>query len=425
MMVTSRRRHAWRGLLLLGAGLAWRAAVAAAAEAVPPGPYWPGFHGPRQDNIVAEKGLLQAWPEAGPRLLWKFDQCGKGYSCVSVADGRLYLTGDFGDETCVLAVDFNGKLLWKSANGKAWKGAQPGARTTPTYHEGMLYHLNAHGELGAFEAATGRRVWRRNIAEDFGVTVGIWGYTENLVVEGDRVLCLAGGEQGRVVALHRRTGVTLWVNRDFPDRAGYSSPVVVTHNGVRQYIALARATVGSVDVATGRTLWSHEHPSTCNQNVTTPIYHEGTVYVTSGHKGGGRKVIIQPGGRSVEQKWFQTDLDNCHGGVVLLDGYLYGSGCRLYRRGLMCVEFATGKTMYNALEIGKVSITHADGRLYCLGNDTTMTLVEASPQRARIVSRFQPPWENGEPCLSHPVVCGGRLYIRHLNELLAYDIKAR
>lgn len=397
------------------------ALVVAAAEPLPP--HWPEFHGPNRDNLVPETGLLKQWPEGGPKLLWKFAECGKGYACVSVADGRLYTSGDFGEDEYVLALDLNGKLLWRTPNGKAWKGAQPGARTTPTYRDGAVYHLNAHGDLAALDARTGRKLWTVNLVERFDVDLGLWGFTENLVVEGDKVLCLAGGKRGRVVALDCRTGATRWANTSLTDRAGYSSPVVVTHAGVRQYIALARSTVLSVEVETGKTLWVHEHKGFCDQNVTTPIYHDGTVYVTSGHKAGGRKVKMAGDGKGVTEQWFQTDLDNCHGGVVLLGGYLYGSGCRLYQRGLMCVEYATGKTLYNAREIGKVSITYADGLLYCLGNDTTMALVDISPQRARIVSRFQPPWTKEPPCLSHPVVCGGRLYLRHLNELLAYDIK--
>lgn len=407
--------------------MAWAAApvLSAAFSSTPvTEPSWPTFHGPERDNIVRETGLLKKWPEQGPPLLWKFDGLGKGYACVSVAEGLLFSSGDFGNEEYVLALDLAGKLRWKTLNGKAWKAAQPGSRTTPTYSDGAVYHLGPHGDLTAFAAATGQALWSVNIAEQFGVTLGLWGFTENLVIDGDRLLCMPGGPKGRVVALDKKTGRTLWANTDIPDRAGYSSPIVVNHNGVRQFITLARSTVLSVEVESGKTLWVHDHKGFCDQNVTSPVYREGTVYVTSGHKAGGRKVTINPDGLGVQENWFQTDLDNCHGGVVLLGGHLYGSGCRLYKRGLVCVDYETGQTVYNALEIGKVSITYADGLLYCLGNDTTMALVDILPARAQIVSKFTPPWENEPPCLSHPVVCGGRLYIRHLNELLAYDIRA-
>ncbi|MCX7885997.1 MAG: PQQ-like beta-propeller repeat protein [Verrucomicrobiae bacterium] len=190
------------------------------------------------------------------------------------------------------------------------------------------------------------------------------------------------------------------------------------------FITLARESIVAVDVKTGKLLWTHPHPSTCDQNVTSPVYHDGCVVVSSGHKGGSRMVRINPDGRSVREVWFGTDLDNCHGGIVLLDGYVYGSGCRLYRKGLVCVEFATGRTAFTAPEIGKMSVTFADGRLYCFGNEGWMALVEVTPQRAEVISKFTPQWPERPPCLAHPVVCGGKLYLRHLNTLLVYELRA-
>lgn len=387
-------------------------------------PFWPQFHGPQRDNLSRETGLLKNWPAGGPKLLWSFDQCGRGYSSVAVADGLVFLTGDFDAEEHVLALDLEGKLKWKAPNGRAWRGPQPGARTTPTWHDGIVYQLNGTGRLVAMEAASGKEVWAVELQERFEAKHNVWGYAENVLVEGDKVICMPGGTKGRVVALDRKTGATVWANTEIEDRAGYSSAVVVTHNGTRTLLALARQTMLALDATTGKLLWTHEHRGTCDQNVTRPLYHDGCVLVTSGHKGGSRQVKINPDGRGVRETWFATDLDNCHGGVLLLDGFVYGSGCRLYRKGLVCVELATGKTTYNAAEIGKTSVTWADGRLYCLGNDARMALVEATPQRATVVSQFTPPWKQKPPCLSHPVVCGGRLYIRHLDQLLVYDVKA-
>jgi outer membrane protein assembly factor BamB len=194
---------------------------------------------------------------------------------------------------------------------------------------------------------------------------------------------------------------------------------------VRQLITLARSSVLGVDARNGRLLWTHPHESTCDQNVTSPIYHDGRVFVSSGHKAGSRVVELSADGRQASQLWFGTRLDNCHGGVVLVDGCLYGSGCRLYNKGLFCVDFATGKVLYQAKEIGKVSLTWAEGLLYCMGNEGEMLLVRATPQAATVVSRFTLPRPDTEPVLTHPVVCGGRLYLRHLDDLFAYDIRAK
>jgi len=396
-------------------------ALAAADES----PWWPQFHGPQRDNMSGDTGLLKSWPDGGPPLVWKFSECGRGYASLAIAKGMIFTTGDFGDEELVLALDLDGKLKWKTQNGKAWKGAQPGARTTPTYHDDIVYQMNATGRLAAWEAATGKPVWVVELGERFSAQHNFWGYAENVIIEGDMLLCMPGGAKGRVVALDRRTGNTIWANADIPDTAGYSSPKVITHNGTRVFLTLARKSIVAVDVKTGKLLWSHPHPSTCDQNVTSPIYHDGCVVVSSGHKGGSRMAKINPDGRSATEMWFGTDLDNCHGGLQLLRGHLYGSGCRQYRKGLVCVEFATGKTVFTAPEIGKTSITFADGRLYCFGNDGRMMLVEVTPQQAKIISKFTPPWTERPPSISHPVVCGGRLYLRHLNTLLVYDVRAK
>lgn len=387
---------------------------------------WPNFHGPNRDNLSRETGLLRQWPKDGPPLIWKAAGCGKGYSAVAVADDLIFLTGDFGNQQYVIALGMDGRLRWKTPHGKAWKGPQPGARTTPAYDRGRVYHLGPHGSVSAFEAGTGRTVWTVDVCERFESAARTWGYTENLLIDGDRLILMPGGAKGRVVALDKNTGGTLWANTEITDLAAYSSPIVAEHGGVRQFIALARSTVVGVDVQTGKLLWSHEHESTCDQNVTSPIYHDGCVFVTSGHRAGARVVRLNAQSRRAEPVWFGTRLDNCHGGVVLLDGRLYGSGCRLYNKGLLCVEFATGKVLYQAKEIGKVSVTHAEGLLYCYDNDGEMLLVNATPQAATILSRFKVPRsETKENTLAHPVVCGGRLYLRHLDELFAYDIRAK
>lgn len=385
-------------------------------------PNWPTFHGPARDNIVRETGLLKQWPASGPQMLWRFTDCGRGYACVSVAENTLFTSGDFGDQEMVLALAMDGRLKWKAPNGKAWKGAQPGARTTPTFSDGLVYHLGPHGNLSAFNAATGEQVWTTDIREKFDAPFRTWGYTENLLVDGGKLLCMPGGTKGRVVALDKKTGRMLWANMTIEDRAAYCSPILAVHEGVRQYITLARETVLGVDMETGKLLWSHPHESTCDQNVTSPIYHQGRIFVSSGHKSGARVIKLPAPTGSCQEDWFGTRLDNCHGGVVLIDGYLYGSGCRLYNKGLLCVEFATGKIMYQAEEIGKVSLTWADGLLYCYDNDGEMLLVNATPKAAKIVSRFKLPRRDTEHTLTHPVVCGGRLYLRQLENLFAYEI---
>jgi outer membrane protein assembly factor BamB len=390
------------------------------------GPWWPQFHGPRRDNVSAAKGLLKKWPEGGPRMIWKYEDCGGGYAGVSIADARIYTSGDFGDREMVLALDLGGKEVWKSPNGRSWPGPYPGARTTPTYENGVLYHMNPHGRLAAYRADGGEEIWSVDLAKRYGARPGRWALSENVILDGNAVLCAPGGARGRVVALEKATGKGTWANTDIADGPAYCSPIVVTHNGVRQMITIMQKSIVSVDVRTGRSLWRHGHETKHDQNVTMPIFRDGYVYATSGHGTGGRLLKVAPDSRSVTEIWLNRDMDNCHGGVLLLGGHFYGSGCRLYRKGLVCVERKSGRTVWNTRALGKVSLAWADGMLYCLDDRGRMSLLEASPEGSRVVGRFDlpKPKAGSRLSLSHPVVCAGRLYVRYWNQLLAYDIAA-
>ena len=372
-----------------------------------------------------ETGLLKVWPTNGPPLLRKFTGCGLGYASVAIAEGLIFTSGDFGDTEKVVAVDLEGRGKWSVANGKAWKGPQMGSRTTPTYSDGLVYQLNAQGVLTALAAASGKTVWSVDLKERFEAEVRTWGFAENVAVEGNLVFCTPGAPKGRVVALDKKTGITVWANTEITDRAAYGSPIIVSHLGKRVFLNFMRGSVVAVDISNGRLLWSFPHESTCDQNVTSPLFYQGAVFVTSGHRGGGRLIQLDTTGRNPKESWFDKNFDNCHGGVIRVEDHLYFCGCRLYNKGLICANYASGNRAYKATEIGKVSLAYADGLLYCFGNDGEMMLVDATPRAATIISQFKIPRQDEANTLAHPVVCGGRLYLRHLNDLLAYDVRAK
>lgn len=430
MSVQRTRRHklpAYRACIAMALLAALAAGPASAPAAQPDAAAeWPQFHGPNRDRISTETGLLKKWPEGGPRLIWKYDACGRGYSGVAIARGMIFTAGDFedDDQEHLLALNLDGKLLWKTPNGKAWWGATPGSRTTPTYSDGMLYHMNPTGRVGAFEAKSGKPVWAVDLKEKFDARWGMWALAENLVVDGDRVLCLPGGTKGAAVALDKRTGQTLWVNTEIDQRAAYCSPVLGTWQGVRQWINMTADAAVSIDVATGKLLWSHQHGRVW-QNTTMPIFHDGYVFITCGHSSGGTLLKINPDNRGVTQVWHRKDFDNCHGGVILVDGRLYGSGCRLGGKNFFAIDLLTGKTIQADRSLGKVSITYADGMLYALDHQGPMALVALRPDGFQVTSEFRMPREGQDLYLCHPVICGGRLYLRHDNFLYAHDIRAR
>ena len=417
---TPRRRLAVLGVLL---ALGVFGTVAAHAQAKDPQPSWPHFHGPLRDNISRETGLLKQWPPNGPQPLWEFDGCGQGFSGVSVADGLIFTAGDFDRVEMLLALDLSGKLLWKSPNGTSWTGPYPGSRTTPTYHGGVLYHMNPVGRLAAYRARSGEELWAVDLAERFGARYGTWSMTENVVVEGDRVFCVPGGSGALAAALDKNTGATIWTNTELDETAGYCSPIVATYGGERQLITLTQKSVVGVDMETGKLLWSHPHVTPNDQNVTAPLFSDGHVFTTSGHSGGSRLLKLNAEGSAVSQLWWDKELDNCHGGVILLDGRLYGSACRSGGKGFFCVNFMTGETLYRNKKMEKLSLTCADGMLYGLTQRGKIMLLEPAPDGPRVVSESTVAHRSADLAFAHPVICGAKLYVRHGTYLYAYDIR--
>ncbi len=388
-------------------------------------PSWPEFHGPDRTNISAEQGLLKKWPEAGPRLVWKYSQCGKGYSGVSIADGMIFTAGDFDRGEELLALDLNGKLLWKSPNGEAWLRSSPGSRTTPTYNDGTLYQMNPTGRLAAFNAKSGKPLWTVDLKARFDAKWGIWSLAENVIVDGDKVLCMPGGPKGRIVALDKTSGKTLWVNTEIKNSAAYCSPIIVTDHGVRQLITMTQKSVVGVNVANGDLVWSAPFVPTSPQNALTPVYQDGYVFVACGHSTGGTLMKIELDSHTASIVWHRKDLDNCHGGAIFVDGKLFGCGCRSGGKSFYCVDYLTGETIKLDKTLGKVGITCADGMIYALNHRGTMFLLAITPDGFEIVSQFDLQRKPPNSYLAHPVICGGRLYLRCDQDLYCYDIRAK
>ncbi|MCP4256173.1 MAG: PQQ-binding-like beta-propeller repeat protein [Planctomycetes bacterium] len=385
-------------------------------------PSWPEHHGSGRTNISSDKGLLKEWPEGGPRLIWTYSQCGKGYSGVAIAQGMIFTAGDFGRKEMVLALDMDGNLLWRKSNGDAWRGASPGSRSTPTYNDGALYHMNPSGRLTVFEARSGKQLWAVDLKSRFDVKFGIWALAENVIVDGDKILCMPGGPRSRVVALDKRTGNTLWVNTEIEHYAAYCSGIVVNHGGVRQLINMTQRSVFGLNVENGKVVWSAPFVPMSPQNALTPVFHDGYVFVACGHSSGGTLMKINLAAGTASTVWHRWDLDDCHSGSVLIDGRLYGCSCRVGGRIFYCVDFLTGKTIKLDKTLGKVGITCAEGMIYALNHQGSMHLLAATPDGFDMVSRFELKRKPANSYLAHPVVCGGRMYIRSGGDLYAYDV---
>jgi outer membrane protein assembly factor BamB len=388
---------------------------------------WPCFHGSDRTNKSTETGLAKAWPGNGPVLLWTVSGLGEGYSSISIGDGLLYTAGKYDNQTYVFCYDLNGKPVWKKPNGKAWTTtlswatSYTGSRSTPTFDKGVLYHLSESGRLTAFEAKNGKEIWTRELAKDFEAEAPEYGYSESVLIDGDNLFVKPAGKKGYQVCLNKITGATSWVNTDIPGTMGYTSLVIMEFGGFRQIVGASSNCYYGVDTRTGKLLWKVDFENQRELNLTDAICYKEYVFLTSGYGKGSMLVKLRSSGKTiVPEKVWQSDLmDNHHGGVILNDGYLYGSGSN--SRGWFCLDFFTGKMMWKT--DGKGSLTYADGMLYILDERGTMKLVKATPEKYERAGEFKVP-EGGEGMYwAHPVVCGARLYIRHADRLYAYDIR--
>jgi outer membrane protein assembly factor BamB len=385
---------------------------------------WPQFQGSRRDNVSTETGLLRQWPDDGPRLLWTARGLGHGFSSVAIAGGLLATAGNLDDQTAVTVLNLDGSRRWQVTTGPAWTGSSPGSRGTPTLDGDRLYHESALGEVVCLEAATGKRLWGRNILDEFGSKNITWAVAESVLIDGRRLICCPGGPETAMVALDKMTGETLWRSPSAGDLAGYGSPVLVEHEGLRMIVTMTSKAVIAVGADDGRLLWRFPHETPWDENIATPIHHDGHLFVSTQFTGSVLLRLKTENGRpAVEAVWRSDQLDNHHGGVVLLDGYLYGSG-RANGNRWACLDWKTGELKYLERGVGKGTLTTAEGMLYTLSEQGLLGLVPATPEAHEIVSQFRIPRQGEGPVWARPVICGGRLYVRHGEYLYCYDIKA-
>ncbi|MEK6299644.1 MAG: PQQ-binding-like beta-propeller repeat protein [Acidobacteriota bacterium] len=412
-------KHATRAFLLLFLFL-----VQTKASGPIPDADWPQWRGPDRSGISTDTGLSKTWPAAGPSVAWSISGLGEGYGSVAIKGDRIYVQGVKGGQSAVFCLTrADGKTVWvKPLGATLGQDRGPGPRGTPTIDNDRLYALTENGDLACLKLSDGAGVWARNILKDFGGRNPRWLISESPLIDGARVIVTPGGEGASIVALDKMTGKTVWQTKELSDEAGYSSCIVTDIQGVRTIVGFTgRAGVG-VRAVDGKLMWRYERVSNRTANITTPVVFDNKVFYTSAYGTGCALLGLKAEGGEVKAQeiYFSTEMMNHHGGVVLLNGYLYGFNNAI----LSCVEFATGKTMWRDRSVGKGTLTYADGQLFLLSENNVVGLAEASPTGYREKGRFQIA-DQGLPSWAHPVVCAGKLYIRNQGTLACYDVKAK
>ena len=380
---------------------------------------WPCFNGAKQDNLSPDKGLLKSWPEGGPKLLWKYQKAGKGFATVTVADDMIFTAGDSKSKTTITALDMNGKELWQTVNGGAWTGSWPGARSTPVYNDGMVYQVSGGGRLAAFEAKTGKEVWFLSFKGENKGACGGWGYAESVTIDGNNLICMPGGKKVLCLALDKKTGKEIWATEGIGDAASYCSGAIVEYKGKRMFLTMSAKYAVGIDLKTGKLMWKFGYTTPYDVHATTPVFLDGLVYITSGYGTEDKCLKLNDALDTATEAWSHKLLDNHHGGVVMLNGNIYGASEKKW----VCQDMKTGKALWTNAGVGKGSVTAADGMLYCMSEKGDVALVSLSPDGYKESGSFKFESEGGDPFWNHPVVIGGKLYLRHENDLFVYDVK--
>jgi outer membrane protein assembly factor BamB len=422
--------------------------VAACLCGQPPGAWaadWPQYRGLQRDGVSPETGLLKTWPREGPRLLWTFKNAGQGYSGPAVVGGTIYLMGTRGSNEVLLALDEAGQERWAATiapifdfKSNQWSR---GPNATPSVDGGLVYALGSQGMLLCAQADSGKEVWRKDLPREMGAEVNPigggpekfgWGFSWSPLVDGEQLVIVPGGPGGLLAALDKKTGKVLWRSKGAPEQATYSSPVVLSVGGVRQYVQLTQEGVVGVDARTGEVLWSYKRATPFPDVVCpTPLVKDDKVYVTAW---GANAELLQivPEGKAFQAKvvWSEKEISNIQGGVVLVGGYVYGYHAE---RAWQCQDFASGEVKWapNRRALPAGSLLAADGMLYCLsekGGKGLVALVAATPAKYTEKGRFSLPEAAADRksrggVWTHPVLSDGRLYLRDQELLFCYQVK--
>ncbi|MBW3541319.1 MAG: PQQ-like beta-propeller repeat protein [Planctomycetes bacterium] len=387
---------------------------------------WSQFRGPNRENLSPETGLLDTWPSEGPPLAWIARGMGEGYATVAIDRGLVISMGNVGADESVVAVRLeDGRPAWTTRiAGASRLSAGNGPRCTPTIDGERLYALGGNGDLACLETATGRMVWQKNILQKFGGRNISWGICESPLIDGEKLICTPGGSRGTVVALDKSDGRTIWTCQ-LPGNpaASYASPIIAAPGGVRQYVLFTSKVVAGVRAEDGHGMWMDDASANGTANCSTPLFYRDHVFSASGYGTGGAlvKLTSSRGNTTAARVYATKEMKNHHGGMVIIDGFLYGSNDPGV---LTCIELLSGDVKWRDRSVGKGSVTFADGDIYLRSESGPVALVEASPRGYREKGRFNQPQRSGANAWPHPVVAEGRLFLRDQDVLLCYDVKA-
>jgi outer membrane protein assembly factor BamB len=401
------------------------------------------WRGEKRDGQFQEKGLLKMWPEKGPKKLLTVKGIGLGHSSAVMTNSTIYVTGMIDTMHYMSAIDLDGAFKWQVPFGKSWKASNPETYCTPTVEGSRIYVLSGSGDLVCLDADSGEIHWKVNVDKEFEVPRKNWGPAESILIVDDKVICTPCGNQTTVVAFNKKTGKLVWKSPSLNTEPSWTTPTLYEYKNFRFILAVTSEHLVAVDPETGALQWVYTYikpewiePLKPNNPfhqynkrgalksvlTNTPIYKNDEIFISKGYNYPSVMLKIDPSGKSVHEKWINNSLDNHHGGFVQMGGYIFGSNWINNANGnWACLDWETGEVQYDERWHNKGSIVAADGLLYCYEErDGNLALVKPNPEKFEVISSFKIEGKGGH--WAHPSIFNGKLFIRHRDKLMAYNI---
>ena len=382
------------------------------------------WRGPDRDGKYPQTGLLKQWPEDGPQMLWSYEGLGAGHGSVSIAGDQIFVLGMPDTLGVIYSFDMDGNLLWKKEYGLEWYINYTGPRSSPTIIDELLYFVSGQGVAFCMEKESGEIKWEVDMFEKFGAQETSWGIAESPLIDGDQIILTPGGLEHNVVALDRFTGETIWTSKGNGEQSAYCSPILVEHNDTRLIVTMTAESVLGIDAANGDTYWRVAHKQGNKINANSPVYGAGRVYSASAQADtteGHLMIQLSEDGKTAEVGWRNEELFNLLGGIILHEGSLYSS--TYDKKEWFSIDAATGKLNYISDQVSGGALIFAEGLFYCYGTDGVLALVEADETNCRVISSFKIPLGTDQHW-AHPVIHDQRLYVRHGDAIMCFDIAA-
>lgn len=377
------------------------------------------WRGLNRDGKYIESGLLKSWPVDGPELLWHFDDLGEGHASAAIANDKIYTAGTIDEIGYIFALNLKGELQWKVKYGTEWTQSWPGVRSTPLIVDEKLYLLSGFGILTCMNTLDGSLLWEIDFMKEYGGLNIQWGYCENLLVDGNQLFVTVGGPDANIVSVNKNDGKLIWKSKGKGEKSAYGSPALIIHNGRKLIITHTEFSILGLDAMNGEMLWSHEKKNKWAVHPNTPIYHEGQLYCVSGYGAGGIMLKLSENGEEVTEIWKNISLDNQMGGVILLDGKLYGGGQASKK--WICLDWESGEEIFVTKEVQRGNSIYADGLIYFYDERGLVNLIDPDGENTKLISQFRVPFGEAQHW-AHLVIDNKKLYVRHGSSLMVYSI---